>query len=534
MKKLFACILLAGMSISSYAAISKECPDSCDCEVSSRSYFQTRPHFQSASPELMAAFRDDILHAREDGYQGAIQAVLFGSKSSNSEDLVRYFTPFCKTELIVGEEAAENADEEKDGAIGGKDLLASHFNIFSNNGKFRSKISFEPKQTVIGLGLHLRKSFWRNEEKGRGAFFSVSSPITRVKNEFKLNEKIINDGGGVDENADVNVVANMTEAFRQKEWKFGKIDSKGCGKRCRFTDQTETKLGDIEVKLGIEWLGDRIPCHLETYAGVLIPTGNVPKGEFIFEPVVGHGKHPGVMLGSAGGIEIWRDDERDWDVRVEYATHSMYLFTKQQVRSVDLKDKPFSRYMEVYANKVQAQEALDMEDTNLATPGINVFTLPVNVRPGFSYNVNTAFVLTTGNGFQGEAGYNFYCRRADCVELAKRWKVGPALKHFDGVGLTNPVRDITGNFRLEDIGGNLPNISIDDYDDNRIQEDDLDLTTAAHPCALSHTFFAALGYRWDEREYPIFINFGGSYSFSKASDASIDRWTVWAKGGFSF
>jgi len=521
---LFVIVINFLSTITMHASV---CADSCDTEVNSRSYVAVQPPFQSASPEMVSAFRDDRLHANEDGKHGAVQFVLFGGRSTREEELARYFMPSGKTSLLVSEEF---------GALGGSDnpdLFAQNFNIFTTAENFLSRISFKPHYSFVGLGFGYRQSFWRNDEKERGGFFSISTPLTRVKTRVGLQEKIINDGGEADENDDENPVVNMTEAFRQKEWNFGKI--------CKGS-MSKTRLADIEVKLGYEWL-QHDPCHLESYIGVLIPTGNKPDGEFVFEPIVGWGKHAGIMFGSAFGIQIWDNEEEERNVRFEFASHSQYLFRKNQVRSFDLKNKPWSRYQEVYADEEQAQEAATLAITdpqkgaNLATPGINIFTKRVRVTPGFTFNMNSALVCTK-KGFQGEVGYNFFSRRAECVRLNCPWKEGPALKDTTGAGKTRPIRDITGNALLEQstlitTDGILP-VPLSRYEDSLIKEEDLDLQSAATPCMLSHTVYGALGYRWDERERPVFSSFGASYTFSSSNNAVIDRWTLWGKLGFSF
>ncbi len=272
MKRSLSIILILS-AVSSVALAKRSCADSCDLEAISQTFLSIHPHFQSNSPEMVSTFRDDRIHIREDGKHGAAQFVLFGSKTTNEDDLARYFFPFGKTSLIV----SSNIEDTEE-----FDIFTKHFNIFTTQ-DIRSKISIEPQQSVIGVGFHYRQSFKRNEEKGRGFFFSVSTPLIRVKNDLNFKEKTLIDGGDADETADENVVANMTEAFNQKEWKFGKITTKS---------MTKTRLADIEVKLGYEWL-QHDPCRLESYFGIIIPTGNRPDGEFVFETIVGYSKHAG-------------------------------------------------------------------------------------------------------------------------------------------------------------------------------------------------------------------------------------------------
>ena len=45
---------------------------------------------------MVSSFRNDRNQTRENGRGGAFQAVLFGSVTSDSEDLARYFFPMRK------------------------------------------------------------------------------------------------------------------------------------------------------------------------------------------------------------------------------------------------------------------------------------------------------------------------------------------------------------------------------------------------------------------------------------------------------
>ncbi len=339
--------LLLLFAVVSGSLLAEECcrtecaPDnSCDCEITSRSYLAIRPLFQSVDPLMISSFRSDRLHAKEDGWHGAAQLVVFGSKTTNDEDLARYFFPFCKTSLIVEEFGNEQATRPAPPTSSQPaDLLANHFNIVTINRDFKSEISIRPQQSVVGAGFQVRKAICMNEEKGRGFYTSFSFPVQRVKNNLQLEEKPIRDGGGVQPLA-VNgtAVANMIEAFDQPEWQFGKI---------RKFSKSKTGVADIEWKVGYEWIQQE-PFHLESYLGILIPTGNKPTSEFLFEPIIGHGRHWGIMYGTSLGIQIWKNEEKNRSFRMEYASHSQYLFRNTQCRSVDLVCKPWSHYIQMY------------------------------------------------------------------------------------------------------------------------------------------------------------------------------------------
>ena len=62
-----------------------------------------------------------------------------------------------------------------------------------------------------------------------------------------------------------------------------------------------------------------------------------------------------------------------------------------------------------------------------STPGINVFTQPLEVTPRFLFNMLTSIVFSDC-GFQAEVGYNFWARQSECVKLACPWQQVVAYK----------------------------------------------------------------------------------------------------------
>ncbi len=513
--------------------------DSSLLEATGKSVLAIHPLFVSQTPELVSGCRSDRNLLPEDGHGGVFQAVLLGSRTTNGDDLARYFFFDGQEKLSV----AEVGPVEGQAGFGKQNLLAQDFNIFTINKDFQSNITISPQQSIIGLGLHGRYSFWKNHNIGRGFWLSASTSIQHVKNDMNFCEFIVNNGGGADEAANDVVVANMTEAFAQSDWKYGKI--------CANSSMKKTGLADIEFKVGYEWLQHE-PAHMESYLGLVIPTGNRNEGEYVFEPIVGRGKYFGIMFGSCLGLEIWNSDDGDKNIRYELANHTEILFKKDQVRSFDLKNRPWSRYLPVYASQEEAAEAFALPATdphraNMSTPGINVFTQEVKVTPGLTHDINTAFVFTCRR-FQAEVGYNFLAKRAEKVELECQWKPVVALKHFLGAGQTNPIRTINGNPYYEQVvssidlpattppapGVLLIPISSARYETALVQVTDLDLNTAATPAILSNTLYGTLGFHLYEREYPLFGNVGGSFTFSKNNDAVPRRWVIWAKMGVSF
>lgn len=484
----------------------------------SRSIFVVIPPYQSASPEKDILSRHDHVDLCDTGRGGVIYTSIFGGKligGNGSEQLTKYFMPYGREALGVLE-FKSSVDSSTTDPNPERDLEARHFNIETDQAAlttFKSRITFNPQQTMEGFGITFKKRINRYECGSTKWWFELSFPVVHLKNHVGLFEKVLDDGGGVVNEKgldDSPRVANMIEAFKQPNWKFGKIDN------CKKMEKTG--VADIELKIGYNSrYGDC--CDASTYVGMVIPTGNRPNGEYLFEPIVGNNHHVGIMFGGHAGFEFW--SYGDHSIRFESDTNSRMLFSNHQIRSFDLYDKQWSRYAEVYRSLAEAQMASVTNNPNMGTSGINVFTKCVSVDPRFSSRVNTAFMYSFCN-FMAEIGYNFYVRQSEKICL--NWKQGPVLKHISGEGLTTYARTIRYNFESS-------SMLIDNY--TPIKASDIDHRSAEHPAVIASTLYLGIGYDATQLRYPLLVGLGGSYQFSTVNTA-LDQWLLYGKMGLSF
>ncbi|MGE0206398.1 MAG: hypothetical protein AB7R69_00965 [Candidatus Babeliales bacterium] len=485
----------------------------------SHTFLWVRPPFQTAMPEKVSGFWRDAALARDCGISGAFQIVPFGGQTRNAKDLAKYFM-FCnKSELVVAEGDAFNGALEPFAPNYNpnlRDVNANNFNIFTQDNDFVSTIQFRPRQSFAGVGLDYKQYMHRRDACEKKWWFQISTPLEWVKNSVNLKETSTRTFDPINGSDLVNT--SMVEAFKGlkgqvnaiggqlvvtgSEWKYGKIK----GSHSKF------RAADIEVKIGYDYLCEDM-CHAEGYIGGLIPTGNKPKGEYVFEPIVGNNFHGGIMYGGYWGWEVWSGCDRY--LHFEMATNGRYLFKNTQRRSFDVKGKPWSRYQLVYPS---AADTASLAVTN----GINFFTRKVQVNPRFQKDINTAFVYTHCR-FQGEIGWNFWAKASEHIKLDRPWEVGPAFANInnDGTADNNLNRAIT----IKEI---FTGVAHPYRTAAAIQAEDLDLETAASPCAVTNTIYGSLGWRWDNWCYPVALNVGGSYEISSDKGA-VSRYTVWGK-----
>jgi hypothetical protein len=478
----------------------------------SHTFFYVRPHFMSGQPERVSNWRDDLIDATENGWGGMAEAVVYGGKSTNHHKMAEYFMPFGKTCLNVYESDFGIPDQDLNRS---KDIEAMNFNIQTVNHNFQSRIKFAPEQTFIGLGLAWKQAFWWCDDHAR-AWLEVSLPIEHVRNKMGLTETVINDGGGAVTGTGLDgapFVGTMIDAFKQSNWLYGKIDNKKC--------LSKTGVADIEIK--VNWnsaLGSC--CRLDSYIGFVAPTGtkiNAKNAAYVFSPVIGNNHHWGFLIGGHMAFDVWECGRHN--VRMEYDLAARIYAPNHQIRSFDLVDKQWGRYLSVYSSADQAAAAFDTLNLNSGTSGINVFTQCVKVSPRYNADANTALVYNYCN-FVAEVGYNLFVREAENVCLSSKWANGEvAVKALPGEGVTNIARTIGKDFN----GSDIP---FTEFAEATLTRCDLNLDSAAHPAIISNNLYGTLGYQWETCGMPSSFSIGGSYEFSKVN-TTMDRWLAWGK-----
>jgi hypothetical protein len=461
-------------------------------EVKSKTYFSVPQMYQPATPEYSAFFDGQ---KAKDGVGGSFDAAGFFAKSTNYKQLGRYFSPHGSDSITVA--TIEGADV---------DVLADYLGIASDG--FKSTIVLKPEYTTYGFGLRYK------QDLGDTFFFDISAPITYVAAEIKLNETIATTGTIVTATA---TASSVEAAFKQENWTYGKIDGK----------QTKWGIGDVVFNVGWKYKDIEDPNYLESYVGVLIPVGNKPEAKYMFEPVVGHGGHFGILAGGHAKLQIWEDEKGDSSLAFKADSKGQYLFARTQKRSFDLRGKPWSRYMKYYASEADVL-------TGTYKDGINYLTKDVKVTPRMSVAGNCAFVYVN-EGFDCELGFGILARQAEKVVLSGTYDDTIGIASLagaitDNTGAISPASTIDKEFASK-TSGEYPQEML--LSSATVKEADLDLCSAAHPAIIKCNTSLALGYRWDDQDYPCIVGLGGAFDFG-LDNTVMNKWSLWGKFGFSF
>lgn len=549
MKHQKASLLLAGF-FAVFQAAADCCNSTQDCTggcLTNHTYFADRiGHFMTGGYMLHSLASTKRMSLARCGWGTFIQVVPFGGQTSDAGNarLAKWFGLNYQSTVVVTNQMAGAAPADNV-LMPGADIDAYHFNIrLVGDAPFVSTIRFCPQQRFYGVGIDWKQSLWRNTDDTVRVYGEIVIPIQQVENSLNFTEQLMGSytaapGTGL---SGQPYVASVSQAFQLPFWTKARmfnacgptiasslgtiIPQTTCGSNsCECSNcMAKSGIADLELKIGYNFVKAEC-CFLNSYAGIVCPTGNQPCGTYVFEPIVGNGKHWGFMWGSEIEFIFWK-----WDcasIGVHFVNDTRYLFASEEWRTFDLRGKPWSRYQALFADATEAAAAAAIgASPYLGTLGANLTTRCLSVLPRGQTNL-TAGLTYESSHLMLEIGINFYARQDE--QICPNWTIGSSLRGApNGTNVLTKERTIRDNFRYS----NLP-YSPANYALVTIQSCDVDWQSGAHPQVFQGAVYGTLGFQWLDLCHPTMVTLGGAYEFS-SSNAAMTRWTAFGKLGISF
>lgn len=345
--------------------------------------------------------------------------------------------------------------------------------------------------------------------------------------------------------------------------------------RIFYKQQDAIRLGDIGASVGYN-IYSKNDSLLGFGLKFSLPTGNVPKGEYMLEPIFGRMGLWGVGLEILGHQKIWKNNEVHY---LDMTFHSEVLHLMHgrtySFRSFDLKrNGPGSKYLLVQQYQT---ELIKDAVTNLLTeelipldvlPAANFTTLPV--RSKFDIEGTAALMITYHkNNWKIGGGLELWGRTEEKLELDKRALLDlrfHTLNDFAVVGrqtssyLIDGVADEVLSYLCEPFatikesqdtlvlngtfgtGFSLPSDLPNGIKDARIAtnripqklDEALDICGAQASSAITCKLFTQLSYTFYQHKHvPTIGLMGGIEATGKSSD-TVSLWSVALQASFLF
>lgn len=467
------------------------------------------------------------------------------SQTFNSDALGRYFS-------------FKNPGQKNPTTMQFRGRLAPNFtddtNVQAENfllpSDFEGQVTFEPNVQNFIADINFRLNL---DEWACGLYFEVGIPINWTRWDMNLKETMPTGTGLISiEAADINQDSYTTQAPFT-----GIIDAwKGLEKERTFTfangadpdinitikkmefarinaSQHKTSIAGLQFILGYKFLCTDT-YHLAANLRVVAPTGTRPSGKFVFEPLVGNGRHTQLGGGISAHYLFW-DSGCDQSLSMWFDSAVYHLFSVKQKRTFDLKNNGIgSRYLLFK----QFQEGQFLSgNAGTFVPGPNVTTLESKVKIDV---VGEALLMLDYQhcGWTVDVGYNIWGRTKENIKLDEEIEKGTfglwGGTPIDNINVPNAQNRTNSQVKIDGQGFVQNGVPFDQPSPQTVSNENIDMEGAQAPAAVSHKFFTHLGYIWETCDYSPFFGVGGEVEFSGKQNKAFDQWGVWAKGGFAF
>ena len=509
LKSCFAIALLA-----STAAIQAD-------SVYGRPFFLARPQEANLGREMVGNY--EVEHRYDmDEFYGSLEVAIGGGNNFSKDKIGKYlfFNSSGSNSMLFG-----NAAYGGNAATTDLDVSAVNF-VLPNQGFYNTVVA-NPKVSNIYGDFRFYLGF---DEWVKGLYLKVGLPVVRTKYNVNLTETSTGTGcttmaaGIFDAASKANPNKTVAEAW-DGQYTLGDITENQTYGRVISGGRPKTRLSDIPLDIGWDFIRKE-RGHFGLFIRCVFPTGNKPDGTYLFEPIVGNGKHWELGGGLTSNIVLW-DKDVDQSFNLEINARGTHLFKATEKRSFDLTSQAAgSRYLLVkefdstptYAGKLHR--------------GIDIFTTNAKVTVAFQGEAAAMFTYKY-KGFTFDLGYNIWGRTkekinsiVDSIASSKYALYDVTLANclvaHNGLAVTGVHIDGTSATSRTIAAGCAYYLS----------DANLDLTNSAAGSALTNSVFANFGYRWDNDWLP-FIGVGGQCEFASGNSA-LNQWQVWGKLGFGF
>jgi len=465
----------------------------------------TRPAFLNMASE-QAIWHDFIYNKPTKGGNSAQLKSMY-QKSLSKKRLKQYFLFGCQGELLV---AGDNAN-----CVDNRDVRAEWLGI--NNSQFTGKMTINPEQRQTGFSVTFHKdlSSLSPYSMFQDYWINVELPVFAVRNSLNLEQFDINSPA-------TNAPMDIIEAFNQRCWHYSKIPS----------ERSNLNVVGLLAKFGRAFLSEH---HFQVvyYSIFNVPFGDGQNPEYLFDAYAGTNRHFGMGAGANFQVLLNQDASRYalcWFLNLEH----LYLMRNKQLRTFDLKDKPWSRYM-LY-NRINGQP-------NQNIPGVNIFTLKSRVRPWSFVDFSTGWRFMTDH-WDLEIGYDLWGHGDERVEIICDFEEvygiagsgatpnGKAVSASKSTITNRTVNDTTVMTAYETCPGSDNPTQCEKDLFVPVKLSDIDLTSAEAQSAINHKFHISIGYVNKGTNMDGFFGIGGALEFPQKNTA-LHTWTLWFKVGAS-
>lgn len=459
----------------------------------SKTFMFPRPLYHTIAP--IAGMWDEIVaHKKYKPCRAAIQVVGLYQRSIDDFECTRgYFSIDCKSKLLVTGDMAPNVID--------RDIRAEWLGI--TDPTFSGVLTLQPTQRQAGVIVSFNQDIgrWLQCSLLEDWWIDLTLPIFQVKN--RLNTT----------GSSPTVVQSFTATSSS-------LGNKLAFARITNCVQEKSGIGVIELRLGGTFL-DHDGFFLDYYAGVGLPAEARPSPTYLFPATLGN--HTQLVVIAGGHFKMpLIDFTETCNLRAILAIENRYYVHNHQLRTFDLVDKPWSRYLPVRR-----------EGETATIPAANILTRCVRVDAGSFVNFATGLEFS-GPRFAFEVAYQLWGHSDEHIGHPATVSRRP----YECCEPRDPL------FTKYGIAGTAPGSSASESTIAKLAADDatfvhireMDINYCSGEAGGSDVQGIHLGFYYRELcrcERSLFMGIGGFVEWPN-NNAALNNWGVWGKIGTDF
>lgn len=455
-------------------------------------------------------------------------------------------------------------------------------NVIVDVNGIAGRIQLSPKVQQVGTDIFM---YYVHKREESGLFFKIHLPLGAmiIHPNFKELEPVVQDGltsfTQTTQNPASSVITYQFPAYPPLFRRSATLSDAFCGGdfncndklagnrshpirirkgRIATTKQTIIALADISASFGYNFV-IRKNGNFGVAGKVTCPTGNVPSGDYMLEPIFGRGGAWGVGAEFVGFYNLWLNDDVTKYVDLWWQGEILHLMPGRtpNFRSFDLKKNGLgSKYLLIQNYSAEPNNDLV---PYVIEPAVNITTLPVFSKIAIEGSV--ALMLDANyKNWNFALGAEFWSRSAEKLSIDFTVAVdlrlpnlnnyavlGRQLSSYDIDGQTNqvftyycePLATIGKSQDSVRLVGSIPTVTApaalpDGIKDarlsaNRIPEkldDALDIVGAQALKVLSAKLFSQFGYTWAQHYYAPSLSVVGGVELSNDANKNLKFWSL--------
>jgi len=451
----------------------------------------------------------DFFHYNSCSWHGKFDAIAFYSHTRREKELGEFIFFNNTNTMKFGKQGAPDTD-----------IFARNFFL---NDDFEGGVTTEPSIENFVTHFYIHFGFDTFIEN---LYLRIHMPVTWTQWQVNLSQCITTTGIAIaaetfgNEDAASSPLGSIINA-----WKGNKLDP------CEFPDleknmhfatingkQSREKIADISFMLGYD-IVRRPHKHLTLFAEAIFPTGTRVTAQFLFEPIVGSGRHIQLGAGIRGFHDLWSDGVYR-KLLIFFDARIAHFFSSTQRRTFDLHNngigsryllfKRFNQQTGMYAGEI------------LFGPNVTSRISKVDIA---AEGELTGMLQYRRHKTYIDVGGNLWARSKEKIKITEL--------------VPNNTFGIQGNTTTID-NNTAHNTHIDgsnaepDPTPVFLKIEDFNLNSAEHPFATTGLVFIHLSRNWTYHPNTPYLGIGGDLAFSLDENNSPYRWEIWVKTGFTF